>query len=125
MSINHPSQFDTARFGTIRIWLGPDEEWPMECREDIGLACFAARAWGPLFDFVAHEADADIAIRHADSGDVDPWAGRWTPSRHLIEIDPVQCHGRMERRRAVLHELGHMLGCGHVAAPTAVMFERL
>jgi hypothetical protein len=66
MSVNHPSQFDPAKFGTVRVAFarGP-EDFPSDQRAWVGLGVFACRALGPEFEWESEpRAEADILIQH-------------------------------------------------------------
>ncbi len=112
---NHPSQFAPDKFGVFRIWFDPDE-WSRDQREWIGLGVFAARKVGPDVIWTAHEADADVTLHRwisdEDGGPIG--AGLYSESLRRIQIDPVGCHGELEFRTAVTHEVLHFFGCEHV-----------
>ncbi len=126
MSTNHPSQYNLAKYGTHRLWIDVTE-WSRDQRAWIGLAAFACRVLGPDVVFVSHESDADVSLRRwvSDENGGAIGAGLYTESKRLIQIDPVGCHGELEFRQAVAHELGHYLGCDHVSKRPAIMAETL
>lgn len=105
-----PSQHDEARFGVVRVafpdWASVYQEAFRERLEPMG-------ALGPTF-VEADEAQADVVVRHWDSGPgCAHGAGSWAGGRD-VQIDPACCQGTLALQAAFEHEIGHALGMHHI-----------
>jgi len=115
-----PSQHDEKKWGSLSVALGPSLAeglaWRPDQAAEIQKALDAAEALGPAFPLVS-EADAQMVIRPFFSkGPCTPGmqVGRFAPGTHFVECNPDCAQGYMELRTCVIHELGHLLGMGHV-----------
>lgn len=115
-----PSQHDETKWGTMTVALGPSLAeglpWRPDQAAEIQKALGAAEALGPAFPLVS-EADAEAVIRPFFSkGPCKPGmqVGRFSLGAHFVECNPDCAKGYPELRTCVLHEIGHLLGMGHV-----------
>jgi hypothetical protein len=113
-----PTQFDPAKYGTVRVYFGQrGVEWDSQKLAWFEAQLLTMQALGPRFVRALDPNFADVTVLHWDSqerGDT-LGAGLYTPSKRLIQIDPVGCQGELELRTCLGHELMHHLGCTHIA----------
>jgi hypothetical protein len=97
-----------------------------------------AAAWntggGPILIAFAHEADfSDLAgsvdgfggsSRTLEGRPLHYLTGRVVLEREAFEELGARAGGKSQRRAVVMHELGHVLGLGHVADPREVMYGK-
>lgn len=117
MSLFHPSQHSPERCGTYLYWIDRDADSTTQfCASDaevIRAAMRSAEALGPSFVECHDRGSAHIRFVHAEfAGDGSQGAADY--AGHVARIDPVQCKGDDEKRQAVIHECGHMLGLAHI-----------
>jgi hypothetical protein len=108
-----PSQHDPVRYGEVKVWLGPG--WLNYDRQRIEQQLTYLHRLGPAFSLTTDQDAANVLLYRFESPNCELFgAGRWFQGSRRVEIDPVCTQGDTVFRMTVGHEIGHVLGMGHV-----------